>query len=863
MYTINMKHFVKKAINVSRRSYCLFSSMSIMSLMVATSLFSACSDKDVIVNNELNTQNNGGGLLNGNHNGPGKDITSVVSITGDADLTRTPITAIDENGNPTRTVSLDDNFLPIQEGSDLTARVFFVKYDKSLIGSDNILDPNKCKLAVAEVKWNTITKGTGSLQLDAKLQNVTLHWVNEDKSPVDINPGEDWRVAGIIGGAYNPSFKPGKHVENGKEYTVTDNKLYYTYVDFSPNNEEIIKKHNTIDKNGRIQVAVPFATKWEKLRILGRNKIALRYFNFKFLGTLFRVKVHRNTTLLGANAHCYRFVSSQMSASGGFAVGIKQVDGYNHVGINFSEPSLASTWFWDNEKDETKFFWLNQTEKATGNNDRSYEFHYIYDSSKLRGNKQNAYDEFYVWGMPYTKTQETNARLDNMTCITLEKGGAMLGKKHRAKNGTIYYADEWCYGEGGTNEWKHFDMRAQAGKAFDVELKVMYPEFSAKENNKPKYPWPNQLERFAKTNSLTNQIGFSDRVYCNSTYYNWGKLEGYTISPQELKVKELSGKKVVSDNYMIPSGEQWEIVFPNVVLGNDFYTQNRDFGYEGNYVVVFERKPYEEIFSLEDDTHYPIDEKREERRAEEMKNRDRFWSYYFPNKSIREIYAIRLDAHSEGNPYGRRYRCAYRYRFINMGDFNYRKQDDGRVATFDDLKGEGGSQPARRMVVQSRWIGNAYIPLDSLQSETWWGKASMEEGDFRNVDCYRIFPCIGYNVARRRGMVYGLYLSRTFRNLTGYGNFYDPSGTTFADRYVRRFSNNDFGRSFDQAGIRRQVPIMAIIKQDYPETGKDSPKIKNVPGYNQYIIRKWDTNNSWRNNDAAFNKDKFKVSRRR
>ena len=56
---------------------------------------------------------------------------------------------------------------------------------------------------------------------------------------------------------------------------------------------------------------------------------------------------------------------------------------------------------------------------------------------------------------------------------------------------------------------------------------------------------------------------------------------------------------------------------------------------------------------------------------------------------------------------------------------------------------------------------------------------------------------------------------------------------------------------------------MAIIKQDYPETGQDSPKIKNVPGYNQYIIRKWDTNNSWRNNDAAFNKDKFKVSRRR
>ena len=340
-------------------------------------------------------------------------------------------------------------------------------------------------------------------------------------------------------------------------------------------------------------------------------------------------------------------------------------------------------------------------------------------------------------------------------------------------------------------------------------------------------------------------------------------MNGHTISPVELKRKELSGKQVVSDNYMIPSGEQWEIVFPNVVLGNDFYTQNKDFGYTGSDVMVFERKAYEEILSLEDDSAYPIDEKREEQRANDMKDRNRFWSYYFPNKSIREMYAIRLDAHRDGNLYGRRYRCAYRYRFINMGDFGYRGKDDGRVATFDDLKGEGGSQPARRMVVQSRWIGNAYIPLDSLQSETWWGKASIEEGDFRNVDCYRIFPCIGYNVARRRKMVYGLYLSRTFRKITGYGNFYDPSGTVFADRYVRRFCNDDFGRSFDQAAIYRQIPIMAIIKQDYPERGQDSPKIKNVPDYNRYIVRRWDTDNSWRNNDAAFSKDKFKVGRRR
>ena len=408
-------------------------------------------------------------------------------------------------------------------------------------------------------------------------------------------------------------------------------------------------------------------------------------------------------------------------------------------------------------------------------------------------------------------------------------------------------------------------MKDKSGQAFNVELQVMYPKFSAKENNKPKYPWPNQLERFAKTNSLTNQIGFSDKVYFNSTGDNSGYVPGHTINLKEFKSKDLKNEQIVANNYMIPSGEQWEIVFPNVVIGNKLYTQDQDWWFETDHTPknsFLKRTEQEEIFSLEDDIPFPVDDKREKQRAEDMQNRNRFWSFYFFNKSIREIYAIRLDAHKDGNLYGRRYRCAYRYRFINMGDINFRANDDGRVATFDDLKGEGG-QPARRMVVQSRWIGNAYVPLDSLQSETWWGPASIQEGDFHNVDCYRVFPCVGYNKVRRYpGPVYGLYLSRTLYDIKTYATDFGTADA-YATRYFHRFTNDNFGRGFDHKGLAQQLPIMAIIKQDYSETGPDSPKNKNVPNYEECIRRKWDKDDSWRKNDPKFKKDLFKATSRR
>lgn len=844
--------------------------MGLYVMVSALPLLYGCADKEILVDNPK-------GELGNQYT----DVTSVISISGSSKMERPTTRAIDEDGRLTRAVTLNEKFLPISAGSDFTARIFLVKKEDGMYDEYGRLKEFEGKIAAAEIKWNKVTDLTGGgVHLDAAPQNITLHWVNEKSQPVQIKKGDVFYVAGVIGGAYDPELKPGAKFFNTKTNqwdTVKESKLYYTCVSFDPYNPEVAKYNNTKDNRGNLRVAAAFVTDWKEIKIAKDNEISLRNFNFKAIGTLFRIKVHRDTKLIDSKAHCYRFVSSQMSGSGSFLFCVNVADGYHDVCTKPNKGSLMSNWYWNNEMDETKYFWLNQTEKATGNNDRSYEFHYVYDADKLRKTTQNEYDVFYVWGMPFDKKTEENARLDNMTYITLEKGGAMLGKKHKHifknKTSTTYYADEWCYGDGDTDEWTKFDLKNSNGKAYNVELKVMRPAFSAKDSNgKPKYPWPNQLERFSKTICKINERGFADEVFFDNKDRNYGEVANYTITPKELKARDIrdngTNTSWIYPNFMVPSNDQWEVVFPNIKKGNDYYTSDQDWWFDGKKGENrFERKPYEEVFTFDDDTKYPMGEKYEEDKAKNKAATNLFYGFYYPNPCIREIYAIRFDGHKtsndqkEGNVFGRRYRCAYRYRLINTGDMKYRYKDDKTCATFDDVKDKQGNI-GRRLVVQSRWIGNAYVPLDSLQSETWWGKADNEGAEFSNVDCYRVFPSVGYNYSRTWGGNVSLYMTRTYHRVDTYFNYNEPN--TNAEKYFRRFCNDRFGRGFETKGILNHHPIMPIIKNDYPENGKDAPRNRNVSNYRKCIQRKWDTDDSWRNNDKQhFDKNLFRVKYRR
>lgn len=844
-------------------------SLAVIGIIVLATALWSCADEYLEVQNG-NKNKGGNQLLDSNRGGSAMDVTSVITLSADAGMQRPPIQrGMERTGDEeaTRSIVLNDKFMPVAEGSDLKARIFLVKYDESLKDQYGRLDDKKCKLAAAEIIWDKVTTlNGGGVSLQAHPQKITLHWVNEEdqNKAVDINPGEDWRVCGIIGGQYDETVKPGyKYVDkNGNPQIVDDSnwKLYYTYVDFNPKDRLVKEIHNVKDNLGRQRVAAAFGTGWKKLEVKEKNVINIGNWQYKALGVLFRIKVKRNTNLLGGDAHNYRFASSQVTASGGFLIGMN-VGGsaYNDVGLRATENSLEKYWYWQNENDNLNYYWEHTAQSGSSN-----EFHYVYNSKKLRATTQDEYDEFYVWGMPHPKVHIQYQ--DFMSCITLEKGGAMLGRKYMEGN-QIKYADEWCYGEGETSEFNRFNFSDKGGKAYSVDLAVVRPRFRAKRSDgKLEFPWPNPLERFAQSNCKVypgekNEPGLWNDILFGGTKNKGGFLDGHTLKASDIKIKEMNaitkGQKWLPDNYLLPDGEQWGLALPTIIDPNTGYTQQDGYGFfdgkvSGTKIYKLNRQIFEELLTLsdfqDDGYEFPYQETNEKARINSNKN-NRCWSFYWANEYLREIYAIRFDANVKGNSqkYGRRYRCAYRYMFINMADKKWKRKDNGKKGTFDDVNNGDGA----RLVVQSRWIGNAYVPLDSLQSETWWGPCSTEKGDYRDLDVYRVFPVVGIN--DEKGHMCGTYWSATYKDIDPHFNKWDASGNN--TRFWRHLSWDYVARFywFNNTVCR---PVRAIIRRDYPEDGEWSPRNNIITsGLNRYIKRQWDTDNSWR--QGEFRKENF------
>ncbi len=155
-----------------------------------------------------------------------------------------------------------------------------------------------------------------------------------------------------------------------------------------------------------------------------------------------------------------------------------------------------------------------------------------------------------------------------------------------------------------------------------------------------------------------------------------------------------------------------------------------------------------------------------------------------------ELMAIRFEGTHPEAKYadekyliGNRYRCAYRWRFVNCG--NGKNSDDNS----NDAHG-------MRLVVQSRWIGNANVSLKDLTDEKWWGESSSQNPLF-NTDCYRVMSCTGYPY--------------TGNGWTWYISFWTSARWKFVpntgdDQYInktmcyRRFSKDGFERGHNDGG---------------------------------------------------------------
>ena len=803
---------------IKRKAYALAALVALTCVGLAS-----CTD-DNLVNN-----NGGGEKVNP---ADAKLATTTVTFSAGAGMQLPNITrAMDPDAPATRAVSVNDRYMPLAEGSNLKARIFVVKADENstkMINGEKAMDPKKVIMGAGEVSWDNIQQidgGGGSLRSNEDL--LTLTWL--ENSAV-IKPNEEWYICGIIGGEYSEDFKEAAKKETDRDKKKLYNQLYNFYVKMNPS-----KDHNTRDAKGNLRVTAAFSTGWTKLKVEKPNVINLHRWAFKALGTLLRFRVKRDTELVKPEAHKYTFASSQLTANGGFMMMPlslftegERLNLEQRMGLDCEirpwKQDIDRNFYWQYEG-ERRLHFNNVTDVNPNEEDDTeyggalYEYRYTYDAEKMRSSKADKdYDEFYVWGMPlpYPKYNGT-------TQLTAERGSFMLGQK-QPKNAKYDYADEWLYAkavnpETNSNEYKLIDFSQKRGMGFTAEVGVCRPRFSTVEKGgKLKYAWPNPLERLAVTNSKTNEKGWHDTNTQHSSESGWGYVSNWSLKQADFKMNFVVGdKKCLPDNYHAPNSEEWGVAIPNI------------------YTTIYDRFLVKDLLSWDYikpgatpwlEMYNPgKDDMRPHITAGETHNTNKtpileelywadypaFYSYFMQDKRMGEMFAIRFDgtrkeAKYKGEPYtlGQRYRCAYRWRFVNMG---------GSSESNDDTK-------CMRLVVQSRWIGSANVTLRDLTDEKWWGESSPSNPLF-NTDCYRVLPCAGHPFTGKGRQWFVSYWSRTrWKTASGTDDYYNNKTFCF-----RRFCKDGFDRGHNDA-LKYHLPVRLIVDRDVYEFGDEAPRKK-------------------------------------
>ncbi len=815
-------------------------------LVLACAGLASCADENLV-------NKNGGESVN-----PAdfKLATSTVTFSADAGMQLPNVTrALDPDAPATRAVSLNERYM-LMDNKDhsLNARVFVVRVDKNAkktINREEAVDPSKIVMGAGDIKWDVVSEHKdGGVHLYSKESVLTLTWL---KNSAVIKPNEEWYICGIIGGEYSEDFKEAADKERKKKKEERNealiklyDQLYHFYVKMNPSSE-----HNTRDKNGRLRVTAAFSTGWTRLKVEKPNVINLRKWAFEAMGTLLRFKVKRNTELVKPEAHKYTFASSQLTANGGFMMmPLSLFTQGDYLEMEHSKGLDCEIRPWEKDIDRN-FYWqydkerhlhYNNIEDTDPNEEDEgeydgpfYEYRYTYDAEKMRGSKADKdYDEFYVWGMPIPLPNYNGA-----TQITAERGSFMLGRKQ--PNGSKYdYADEWLYAKAvdpktNSNEYKLKDFAQTRGKAFSIELGVCRPRFSAKnDKGELKYAWPNPLERLAVTNSKTNERGWHDTNEQNSN--KDGGVANWTVKSSVFKMKfVLDGMPLVPDGYHVPNGEEWGCAIPNPI--NTIYNyQLIDKLLDWKYFSKSGTTPTYELYNTgDDDTRTVIaagckndtglKDKWEELHWPEY---PAFYSYFMQNKEKGELYAIRFDgthdnAKTPGDKYllGNRYRCAYRWRLINVG-------------------GDGNDENGMRLVVQSRWIGNANVGLNDIKDDAWWGKSSPDNPLFE-TDCYRVLPGVGYPFS---GAVadWNWYVTYWSRTRWKYAKGYTDNSEYNKVFCYRRFGKDGFNRGRQEGGDA-EYPVRLIVNRDVDEFGTNAPRKKqSYKKVRELISRKADGN---------------------
>lgn len=815
----------------------------------------------------------------------GIDIqTSQAYISASASLEGMPITedAQGEGASPTTRAfpmmggDKDGHFYPQLSNNDnkIKARIFLVKYDanhRSAPGPEFFMKTDKdlC-LAAGEITFDKVANASGTgITLRTQNSNLTnLTWLNDK---VDIKGGkEEWFICGVIGGRQDESLNPkninniikGIHFDNDaakQKYIRHVKNMYYFGVFFNPAAPNSL--HNTYSSDGKLIADVPFSTGWIKLsNITGNNKVEIRNWHFKPLGVLLKFKIRRNEKLVKPKGHNYTFASSQISGNGFFTMCplediADRTQGDNTFGLdcrlrlnsNGSAHSINKQWYWNYEEDHRPWFNEPNPDNKKGG---FYEWHYTYNSSKMRNNgvSNPKYDEFFVWGMPINDQYKGILRHQSM--ITAEHGGFMLGRKMTVK-GKVRYADEWIVDTRSKENKEtsecipNIQLEKGDGVGYKtIELGVVRPNFREVETTQdgkklPKYPWPNPLERLARTNTVLNadQPKFDDSfITGDNKWYAKRRWNGYTEEKKggktynmtwkgkEFKKYFILDKSYVPSGYHVPNTEEWGVAFYNILKN----IPNREINlntwlFNGDKSLKDAPEPYFEIFSPRKDNMdniICINSSVGHKQSDYWKDLPVWASYFMKDDYKSEIYAIRFEPlfiddkylnitqedRNRSYYFGRRYRCVYRYRFVDLG-----KQPENEY----NSDGQGA-----RVIIQSRWIGNAYVNIKDIMSDEWWGDCS-ENNPLYNVDCYRVIAMYG-NKANAEGAPTCNYYTRVQADYSAVQSGYDKyaSDITFVSR---KMSYKGFAIDYKPNNVY-YYPVRLIASRETNEFSPQAPR---------------------------------------
>lgn len=765
-------------------------------------------------------------------------VKTTLQVSLGGGVTLDPATrSLDSDGAETRSVLIKHSgtrYTPIAEGDTMMARFFIVKETKQKpINGTNAIDPEGMIMGTADIKFKAKTSPNGTIHLYYDESTLPFVWLNNSGVP---RKEENWYMCGIIGGEYSKQIaKAAKETTNlatKKLYT----QMYNFYVDFDPN---LSPKHNQRDTNGNIQVAAPYTTGWFKMTTKKDGVIDEHRLRFKPIGTLLHFRVKREPNLVPAEACRYTFASSQLSANGAFLMMPQSMlRSANDLNQDYKMGVDCEVRPWTNSI-EKNFYWsylgdrqlhMNntssdiKTEDNANWGDRIYEYRYTFDAQAMRGNKpKDDYDDFYVWGMPVRYNDSNGRPVIGQTMLTAERGGYMLGRKQ--PTGSKYpYADEWLYAAGtpalASGEFKVLDFGAtdKKNKAYSVEVGVCRPCYSEMENKQLKYPWANPLERVAVTNSIADEKkGFHSDNSIHATGNGWGWIKYYSLKQLDFKQRFVYGSKsLLPEGYHVPSNEEFGLLFPNNITG--YSDKGLPVNFEAYSSIRKGSTPYYDLYDPGND------DMRERIVAGEYEksylssmwdnlywsSKPLFYAYYMANpNNNQEFYAIRFMGN---NPeavsanghhiYGNRYRCVYRWRFLNLGS--------GQSGA-DDKEGP-------RIVIQSRWIGNANVSIRDITNDKWWGKCASDNPLYQ-VDCYRVLPSTGY--IYKTGWDYWIsYWTRTYWGYDNKATDEVYSNNTFC---YRSYQKNGFTRGHNDLG-RAHYGIRLICNRNQNEFGSNAPR---------------------------------------